>query len=137
MEKPVVQRHELGCGIASTAFVLGRSYKQAVKLFDIKKATNLGFYCKDLIKALKDSTFDYEYKYLKPKLRRKIYQKGTIVFIERSKSYPVGHYLARGDGSWMDSWINLKTDKDIKNAQAGFRKRLPGKPIYALFLKAA
>lgn len=135
MEKLITQKHEFGCGVASAAFVMGKSYEQAIRFFDTKKINTLGFYCKDLVKALKDSGLNYEYKYLKPKLKNKIYQEGVIIFIKRSKDYPAGHYLARGEGYWMDPWINFKSDKDIKNARAGLRKRLPGTPIYALFLK--
>lgn len=34
----------------------------------------------------------------------------------------------------MDPWINFQKDKNVKNCEAGFRKRLPGKPIYAIFV---
>jgi len=76
-----------------------------------------------------------EYKYIKGKIRKKIYQDNTIVFIKRSKKYPYGHYLSRYKSSWMDPWINSKNDRKIKKIKAGFRKRLPGKAIYAIFLK--
>ena len=73
MRKPIAQKHEFGCSVASVAFVVGKSYKQTLLFFDTKKANALGFYCKDLVKALKDFGLKYEYKYLKPKLKRKIY----------------------------------------------------------------
>ena len=130
--KAITQEHEFGCGIASIAFVLGITYKDTSKLFSIKKADLKGFYCKDLIKVLKYSGLDYTYRYLKPRFRRKIYRNGSIVFIKRSRDYPHGHYLVRGKGCWMDSWINFKEDINMNNAISGFRKRLPGKPIYIL-----
>jgi len=68
-----------------------------------------------------------------------MYEDGVIVFIKRSVRYPAGHYLARMNGQWMDPWINFPNDqniKNIKNATSGFRKKLPGKPIYALFSRS-
>ena len=135
--KAITQEHEFGCGIASVAFVLGATYKNTFKVFSIQKANLEGFYCRDLIKALKVYGLNYQYRYLKSIYKRKIYGKGTIVFIKRSKNYPDGHYLVRGEGCWMDSWINFKEDKTIDNAISGFRKRLPGKPIYFLKLNDA
>lgn len=41
---------------------------------------------------------------------------------------PFGHYLIRFNNQWIDPWINLPN----KNIKAGFRKRLPGKPIYGI-----
>jgi len=35
----------------------------------------------------------------------------------------------------MDPWINFQKDKNLKNAKAGFRKKLPGRPIYGIFIK--
>lgn len=131
--KAITQENNFGCGIASVAFVLGITYKDALKSFSIRKARLEGFNCKDLIKVLNDFGLDYQYRYIKPRYRKKIYKKGTIVFIKKSKDYPDNHYLVSGDGCWMDSWINLKRDKDINNAISGFRKRLPGKPIYFIY----
>ena len=73
----------------------------------------------------------YEYRYIKPKIRKLIYRPGTIIFIARSKKYPAGHYLAMGSGKgWMDPWINFPSE--LKSSRAGFRKKLPGRPIYAV-----
>ncbi|MEM0476561.1 MAG: hypothetical protein QW367_02905 [Candidatus Aenigmatarchaeota archaeon] len=88
-----------------------------------------------MVNFLKRFFPNVHYKYLKPKWRRKIYQEGTIVFIKRNKKYPYGHYLVRYKNLWMDPWINLLKEKRMEKAKAGFRKRLPGKPIYAIFLK--
>ena len=135
--KPIVQEHLLGCAIACTAFILGSNYKSTIKFFKNgkKRARNLGFYCKEIVEVLNNSKGNFEYRYIKDKMKRKIYQDNTIVFIKRSKQYPVGHYLCRFKGFWMDPWINSPKNKNIKEAIAGFRKRLPGKVIYAIFQK--
>lgn len=131
--KSVTQKHEFGCGAACVAFISKKSYSKAIALLGKKKATNQGYYCKDLCKALIRLNLIYSYKYLKPGLKRKIYKDGTIVFIKRSKQYPSGHYLVRYNSLWMDPWINFNKDRYIKQAKSGFRKKLPGKPIYGLF----
>ncbi len=130
--KPIAQEDPFGCSLACVAFLLGRQYQEIVKLVDKKRAQTRGFYCRDLIGLLSKLGLDYDYKYLKPRFRRKIYSNNVIVFIKRSKQYPSGHYLARLNGLWMDPWINFKPSAKIQNANAGFRKKLPGKPIYAL-----
>ena len=63
-----------------------------------------------------------------------MYQPNAIVYVKKSKKYPAGHYLCRLGYigyKWMDPWINFP-DRDI---QAGFRRRLPGKPVYVIFPK--
>jgi len=57
---------------------------------------------------------------------------GAIVLLRRSKVYPVGHYLIRHNDQWMDPWMNLPQDNDITRAISGYRKELPGKPMYIL-----
>lgn len=131
--KSVTQQDSYGCSLACVAFLVGEDYWQIANLESKKQAQTKGFACKDLVKILSRFGFDYEYKYLKPKWKRKIYQDGTIVFIKRSKKYPSGHYLARLNNLWMDPWANFDYQAKIKYAKSGFRKRLPGKPIYALF----
>jgi hypothetical protein len=32
----------------------------------------------------------------------------------------------------MDPWINILKDKKLINAKSGYRKRLPGSPMYAI-----
>lgn len=131
--KPVVQGNLFGCSLACIAFLLGKQYQEIIQLVDKKRAQTRGFYCKDLVELFFKLGLNYEYKYLKPRFRRKIYSDDVIVFIKRSKKYPNGHYLARLNGLWMDPWINFEQSANIQNAKAGFRKRLPGKPIYGLF----
>ena len=130
--RSITQRHPFGCGVACVAFVVKKSYSEIVSILGDDKASNKGFYCRDLIKALSRFKYSYAYKYLKPKLRRSIYQDGVIVFIKRSLKYPSGHYLTYSNGLWMDPWINFVQNNNIKQAESGFRKRLPGTPIYTI-----
>ena len=67
-------------------------------------------------------------------MRKKIYSPGVIVFIARSKQYPNGHFLSRVEKGWMDPWINFSKVNlmSMSEAKAGIRKRLPGRPIYAI-----
>lgn len=133
MKQSVAQQDSLGCGIACVAFVANHSYSQVKAMFSNDKAASEGFYCKDLVFALQSFGLAYSYKYLKPKLRNKIYIDNAIVFIKRSKNYPAGHYLVRHRGQWMDPWINFQEESSINKVQSGFRKKLPGSPRYALF----
>lgn len=131
--KSVTQEDNFGCGTACIAFVLERPYSEVISILKETKVENRGFHCKDLVEILKRFGFIYSFRYLKQKLKRKIYKNGVIVFIKRSKRYPVGHYLVYHNVLWMDPWINFKDSKNIEKAKSGFRKRLPGVPIYALF----
>lgn len=129
---PITQQYEYGCGIACFAFAAGLTYEAAAGWLGPEQSRSTRFWCKDLAAALNKYGKSYQVKYVKPAVRPRIYEDGVIVLISRSKTYPVGHYLIRHQGEWMDPWINLKQDKDITHARAGFRKRLPGRPMYAL-----
>lgn len=133
MRKSITQKHDFGCGIACFAFATDLTYKQASEFLGSKQTNSDRFWIKDFNDELNRAGKQYDYKYLKPRFLRRIYNDGTIVLIRRSKIYPSGHYLIRHRGFWMDPWINLPQDKDIKQAKSGYRKRLPGKPMYALF----
>lgn len=135
--KSVLQEHAFGCGIACIAFLSQHTYQEITRLIDptFSKARNRGFTCKELVSILYALGYSFIYKYVKKHIRDKIYVDDTIVFIKRSPRYPAGHYLIRHHGKWIDPWINFVQEKDIQNARSGFRKRLPGKPIYALLKK--
>ena len=133
MRQSINQEHDFGCGVACVAFAANIPYRHASRLLGEERAAHIGFFCKELVVSLNKLGLSYEFKYLKPRLRAKIYQEGVIVFIRRSKQYPSGHYLIRHNGSWMDPWINLHATKDVSNASSGFRKRLPGNAVYAIF----
>lgn len=85
----VKQEDGLGCGIACIAFVLKIKYKDAQGLFvDGKRRSKeeANFYCKEIVSILERRGLSYEYKYIKRRLKHKIYQRNIIVFIERSKN---------------------------------------------------
>jgi hypothetical protein len=132
MRNSITQEVDYGCGIACFAFALHLTYQQSVNYLGPKQAVSTRFWVKDFAAALNKSGKSYGAKYIKPCLRKKIYQEGTIVLIRRSKHYPSGHYLIRNNNQWMDPWINLPFDNDISHAKSGFRKRLPGSPMYVL-----
>lgn len=132
MRKSVTQEFDYGCGIACYAFVLGISYKEAKQKLGEEQAKSSRFWVKDLARALNDAGLLYERKYVKPHIKSIIYTEGAVVLIGRSKNYPVGHYLVRHAGKWMDPWINLPVNRDIADARSGFRRKLPGAPKYVI-----
>ena len=132
MRQAVTQEFDYGCGIACYAFALGISYKDAATRLGEVQANSQRFWVKDFNKAMNQAGLPYVSKYIKPPIRKQIYQEGAIVLTRRSKAYPTGHYLIRYNGSWMDPWLNLPYCKDITKAKSGFRKRLPGTPMYAI-----
>jgi len=132
MRESITQEFDYGCGVACFAFALHMTYKQAANHLGELQANSKRFWVKDFTDALNQTGKNYISKHIKPPMQRRIYNEGTIVLIRRSKLYPSGHYLIRHKSQWMDPWINLPSDKDILHAKSGFRKRLPGKPMYAL-----
>ncbi len=134
--KPTAQQHYFGCAFACLATLLKIDYEQAFNLIDGAEdiALNRGLWCKEVTSILQQNGFaNSHYKYLKPRLKKSIYIDGTIVFIKRTKTFPVGHYLIRVRGQWMDPWINWQKNPDASFAESGFRKKLPSKPIYAIY----
>lgn len=131
--KSITQLDSYGCGLACVSFLANINYQEVSNLDIKKQAQSQGFTCKELVRLLLQFGLHYEYKYLKPRLKNKIYNDGVIVFIKRSKKYSSGHYLVRFKDQWMDPWINFSPDSNLNDASSGFRKRLPEKPIYALF----
>jgi hypothetical protein len=133
--KAIVQEDDFGCAVACVAFVLGIKYQEAVFLFENGEARVSGipdFYCREIVLILGSNTNQqFDYKYIKPRLKKKIYEDCAIVFIKKSKKYKYGHYLVRSKDTWMDPWINFPD----KNRKAGFRKRLPGRSIYMIYNK--
>ena len=133
--KEVKQEHTFGCSVACAAAVMGVSYQEALAVFSDgqEKALKVGFYCREIVEALGKVGLKYEYKRFNATQHRNLHKSGTIVFLRKSEKYPTGHYLVRHNRLWMDPWINLTKDTTIAKAKAGFRKRLPGKPIYIIF----
>lgn len=132
--KSTTQQGPSGCAPAYVAQILGISYRDAVALFkngEIKEIYQ-GFYCREIVKALKKNGVNSEFKYINKQNVKRIYKNKSIVYIKRSLKYPQGHFLCRFKGVWMDPWINMP---QINPAKSGFRRRLPGKPIYAILEK--
>ena len=131
--KLIVQEDLFGCAPACVACILDLNYSRALRIFKNGKkyVRSMGFFCSEIVEALRKTGREYEYRHINSKIKKRIYLGGTIVFIKRSTRYPVGHYLCRAKNKWMDPWINFPN----LAAKAGFRKRLPGKPIYAILKK--
>ncbi len=131
--KSVTQEDAFGCGLACVAFILKKPYKiTKEKYFPAKNVEGFGLVCKEIVQGLRKAGKEYEYKYIKKRMNFKV---NTIVFIKRSQKYPAGHYLVKSRQGWMDSWINFSSkNQDVKKAKSGFRKKLPSKAIYAVFL---
>lgn len=127
--RAIRQEHFSGCAISCVAVILKTNYNNAVKNFEDgnQKAKFQGFSCAEIIKALGKKDHKYCLKYIKRRKNHN-YPNNTIVYIQKNSKYPAGHYLCKTEKGWMDSWINFPR----LNAKAGFRKKLPGKPVYAV-----
>lgn len=129
--KSITQKLDYGCGVACFAFVCGMNFEEAVAFLGREYSVKYGWKPSDLVAALDRCGISYENHYVRKKDDME-YPKGSIVLIERSKDYPVGHYLILTTQGWMDPWINLPETNDVQKAKSGFRNELPGKPMYAL-----
>ena len=130
--KPIRQEDPFGCGIACVAYVSHVSYRTAMaRYFKSRNGAATGGYpCRDLVDALARSGRKYAYRRVRGRNRL---ENGSIVFIKRSARYPSGHYLVKAASGWIDPWINFSAKTpNIKSSKAGIRKRLPGKPMYAI-----
>ncbi len=130
--KPITQEHSCGCSVACVASILGISYKRALKLFEKPGyAGARGYYCREIVMALKKGGKEYSYSYLKLGKKKLLEIPFSIIYVRKSKSYPLGHFLARDEkGRWMDPWINYP---EVKPAKSGFRKKLPGKASWVIY----
>lgn len=131
MRKSVTQKLDYGCGVACFAFVCDLTFEQALAYLGKEYSIKHGWRPSDLVIALNSRGYEYKNNYVRKK-PTKDYSEATIVLIERSLGYPVGHYLVLHNGKWMDPWINMKENINIYYAKSGFRTRLPGKAMYAL-----
>ncbi|PLS80689.1 hypothetical protein CYG49_04475 [Candidatus Saccharibacteria bacterium] len=131
--KYIRQEDEMGCGVACVANLLGTSYNEALQLFEFpENAKTKGFACKYIILALKRAGTEAKLRHISARKPRPKFLPGTIVFLVKSERYPSQHYVLKAQEGWIDPWVNLVTNKDITQAEAGIRKRLPGKPYYAI-----
>lgn len=126
---PVTQEDLLGCAVACVAFTLGITYSKALTLFkdgEYRVKNTANFYCPELVQILSSQGLVYSYSRINNPDIKVPYR--SIVFIKRSRDYPFGHFLCKTDGGWMDSWINFPSNP----REAGFRKKLPGRPQYLI-----
>ncbi len=129
----VTQQEPMGCGIACVAVALNKSYQSTKKLFDNPEcAFTRGYYCRELIKVLNTKFDDYTFAKVNNENEKLLGKNGTIVFIERNKNYPSGHYLIKTKKGWMNPWSNFPV---ISPARSGFQKTLPGKAQWIIFRK--
>ncbi len=129
--KLILQEEPSGCGICCVAFALNKSYVQAKKLFAHPEYASLrGYYCRDLVKALKKGGLKYTYAKVRKSNKKLLQKPGTIVFIRRSVKHPQGHYVIRAKNFWMNPWKNFPMMISVK---AGFQKRLPGKAQWIIY----
>jgi len=131
MKKSITQELDYGCGVACFAFVCDVTFWQAVTILGREYSVKHGWNPSDLVKALNMQGVNYKNHYVRKKPDQ-LYPDGTIVLIERSRDYPVGHYLVRYNDRWMDPWVNMLSDNKLQNATSGFRRCLPGCAMYAL-----
>ena len=119
--KAVTQEEGMGCGLACVAYILKIPYKKAKPMFKHpENSSTKGFMGYELKEVLNKKGLNYSsLKYKKGKIAD-----GTIVFIERSKKYPYGHFLVKTKKGYMNPWINYPS---ISPAKSGFEKKLLGK----------
>lgn len=128
--KLVTQEQPMGCGLACVASAANVSYKKVLALVKREYASTRGFYCQDLVDALKKLGLHYKYAKVSPKNRKYLRVNGTIAFVKRSKRFPEGHFLLKTSKGWMDPWINTP---NITPAKAGYRARFPGTAQWILY----
>ncbi len=129
--KSITQEEPMGCGIACVAVVLNKPYKSTKKLFDNPEYTSTrGYYRREIIKVLNKKGKNYNFSKVNEKNKTMLNKEEVIVFIERSKKYPAGHYLIKTKRGWMNSWINFP---NISSAKSGFQKNLPGKAQWIIY----
>ncbi|MGA2130466.1 MAG: cysteine peptidase family C39 domain-containing protein [Candidatus Pacearchaeota archaeon] len=128
--KPIMQEHTAGCGIACTASILNINYKKALKFFNKKYVSRRGYYCNEIVKALNKNGLNYQYVKVNNKTKKFLQKPGTIVFVERSKKYDIGHYVLKTNKGWMNPWVNYP---NLNPVNAGFEKKLPGKAQWIIY----
>ncbi len=129
-----------GCGVACLAGLLGRSYDQVKRDFEKKfYTTEKVVLVHDIVKYLEFHDLEYRSKFFNRNKENKAVKKeaelfskieGSITLIVKSQRYPLGHYLLRVKGGWVDPWYNMPR---IDNVQAGLRRRLPDAPWYVIY----
>ena len=100
----------MGCGVACVAFVVGRSYANALQLFSgfWGDPHRRGYGRRTLVAALRRAGESYVVRgfgRVPPDERaRWAFPEGSIVFVRDDGDYRVGHYLVRVGTYWMNPW---------------------------------
>ncbi len=139
MTKIRPQKDPNGCGIACLANLLNRDYDEVKTDFENRFYTiDKGIKMFDIVKYLNKKSLNYKSKFFNQNKKYKLnveeadcYSRipGSITLIKKNEKYPIGHYLLKVQGGWIDPWYNLP-DRDI---EAGIRRKLPGNPWYVLY----
>jgi len=132
MKTSVTQKHNMSCGLACVAFITGQSYELLAINETLESLEHNGFTCIGLVLRLRKAGYHYTWRKITKAKPMYEFPKGAIVFVGRSNTLPYGHWLAFSEQGWMDPWINWHPNNDIRQARAGFRVCLPGKPEYVL-----
>lgn len=130
---PVIQEDDYGCGVACVANILNCSYSKALTYFTDgeRKAQTEGFYMQDMCEALRNAGWDGYWVVDQDSWQLEKERTYTIVFVEPNQIYPVGHYLMRMFGFWLNSWSNFPEYP----RQSGLNKELPGKATHFIFCR--
>lgn len=127
--KLIAQEHTAGCGVACVAFILQKTYKEALELFSRpSQAWGRGFLYDEIIDALKNGNKNYSCLI---QGENQSPPNGTIVNVDNPAVYYIGHYLVKAEKGWFDPWINYPI---ITPAMAGYRPCLFGTAV-AYFLE--
>ncbi len=133
MIRTVTQELDYGCGVACFAYACNMTFEQALTFLGRSYSMKHGWRPGDIVAEFKRYGLAYRNHYVR-KHNEHSYPIGSIVLLERSPDYPVGHYLILSEDGWMDPWINLPVSNDLSLAESGYRSDLPGKAMYALTL---
>ena len=131
--KPITQEEPMGCAIACVAFLLNTSYRVAKNMFKYPEHSfTRGFYCGEITNVLNKGGLNYTFYKFKKEHQKIINMSGVMVFTERNKNYPSGHFLVKTKNGWMNPWINFP---HIVPSKSGFQKTLPGNIQWIIYPK--
>lgn len=131
--KPITQEEPMGCAISCVAFLLNKSYKTTKNMFKYPEHSfTRGFYCGEITRVLNRGGLNYAFSKFKRTQEKIISMLGVIVFTERNKNYPGGHFLVKTKNGWMNPWINFP---NMIPSKSGFQKSLPGNIQWVIYPK--
>ncbi len=122
----------MGCGAACVAYLNCSTYELAVQRLGKDKAERRGYSLRELTAGINVPQASYRPHHAEKVASDRIDRTGTIVFLDKSKRFPYGHYLVRTEAGWMDPWINLRPGADVSKSKAGIRLSLPYAPKWAI-----